>query len=166
MHAHRGHVPGLAIELDEPLQRLVVGRRTVEREVERALGTLGISEPLLEDPRDAMQMQRALVGILGRLDESLARAECELPLAGLRREVRQPDERVFVVGLVAQCALERLQRHRWIIQAIRVEQTQAIEQRREYLRIALEPCACEQRIGGLLPIALLPRDVRDRRVRA
>jgi hypothetical protein len=55
VHAHRGQVVGVPVELDQLGERLVVGRRTVEREVQRALGSLGVAEPVLEDPGDPMR---------------------------------------------------------------------------------------------------------------
>src|SRR3569623_1550041 len=166
VHADALHVARIAIELDELRQRLVVRRCAVEREVQGALGALHVAEALLEDPRAAVQVLRTLVGILLALDEAFTRAARELPLLRLRREVGEANERVLVDEHVGERALERLERERHVDEPIGVDQTEPVAQRLEDLRIALELRARHQRIRCLLPRALLPRDVGDRRVRA
>jgi len=111
-----------------------------------------------------MQVGRAAIRIGFVLDEPLARAESQLPLSGARREIREADQRVLVVGLVRQRPLERLEGHRNVDQAIGVDQAEPVAQRLEHLGRVLEPRALHERLRGFLPVALLPRDVGDRGV--
>jgi hypothetical protein len=65
---------------------------------------------VLEDPGDPVQVTRAAIRVGLVLDQPLAGAERELPLADLGREIGEPDQRVLVVGLVGQRALECLEK--------------------------------------------------------
>ena len=111
-------------------------------------------------------MLRAAIRILLVLDEPLARAERELPLAGGGREIGEANQRVFVVGREAERALERHQRERHVDEPVGVDQAEPVAQRLQDVGLALEAGARHERIGGVLPGALLPRDVGDRGVRA
>jgi hypothetical protein len=161
----RGVARGL-VELDERAQRDIAVGRGVDRELVRALGLAAIGEALGEDAPDAVQV-RDLAQRHGLvLDQALAGAERHAPLAGGDAEIGEPLERGLVVGIVGQHALERADGGRRVGQAIGVDHAEAVVDVAQHGGLALEAGPGQERVGGVAPRALLPRDVRQRGDRA